>query len=174
MRLRLTPVVLIAALLAGCAPHAQGPVAVPVGMGAVATDPQLLQTVAAAFAGLDRQSYRAVSVAQVGGTVLVVGAVVRPDQRRQVDQRLLAVPGVHQVIDRIVVTDEAALDTYGPDIRAEQRLAAQVPGNLAVRVVRGVVYAVGVASAAQIDQLKEIAVDQSGLQWVDVSAVTVR
>ena len=110
----------------------------------------------------------------MGGAVLLTGAVVRPDQRRLVEQRVALVPGVTSVANRVLIADDAALDSYRPDGAKERELASQVAPNLALRVVRGVVYAVGVAQSPDIDHLKEIVAADAALQWVDASAVQYR
>lgn len=170
---------LVLLMLAGCAQPGPTPIAVPQSrppskVAVIPTDPAVVQKVANVLAGLDSQAYRGVSMAEVDGTVLLVGAVVRPDQRRVLEQRVAAVPGVNAVVNRILVIDAASLDSYRPDTAKERDLAGQLAVNLAVRVVHNVVYAVGVADPADIDQLKEIVAEDSSLQWVDASAVTTR
>ena len=164
-------------LVAGCAPQGNAPVAVPQMRSSgpipvIPTDPKVVSSVAATLAGLDSNVYHAVSMAQVGRTVLLTGAVVRPDQRRLVEQRVASVSGVAHVTNRIIVTDAASLETYLADGRKERELAGVLAPNLAVRVVHNVVYVVGTAEMADIDQLKVYVADDPAIQWVDATAVT--
>ena len=167
--------------LAGCAPAPRPPVAVPqarpsngANTQAASTDPKIVDKVAAALNGLDAQAFHAVSMAESGGAVLLVGAVVRPDQRRQLEKKVAAVPGVTGVTDRIQVIDGAALDSYQPDLGKERDLAARLSSGLAVRVVHGVAYLVGAAGPGDLAAFKESVADDSAIQWVDDGAVTVR
>ncbi len=167
------------AALAGCASQTRPPIAVPVfrsaaPSSAVTTDPKLVDTVAAALNGLDSRTFQAVSMAESGGLVLLVGAVVRPDQRRQLEQKVAAVPGVTGVSDHILVVDSVGLDGYRPDLGKERDLSGKVPLGLALRVVHGVAYLVGVASAAEVGSFKESIADDPAIQWVDSTAVTSR
>ncbi len=177
---RLIPCAMVGALVAlalvGCAPQGHPVVASapPKVYPPVVTDPKVVESVGAALAALDPQSYRAVSMAEVGGTVLLTGAVVRPDLRRHVEQRIATVPGVTAVSNHILVTDGGALDGYRPDQTKEKDLSVWMTPGLAVRVVRGVAYLVGVAPAEDVDKFKENVADDPAIQWVDATAVILR
>ncbi len=172
--------IVVGASLAGCAPQARPPVAIPQAARLsapplpVVTDPKVVEKVSTSLATLDVQAYRAVSMAEVGGTVLLTGAVVRPDQRRVAEQKVLAVLGVTAVSNRILVTDAASLDAYRPDQSKEKDLSGRLSPGLAVRVVKGVVYLVGIAAVEDVDRLKEAVADDPTIQWVDASAVSYR
>lgn len=177
MALRKRIVFTVLLLVAGCAPQGTAPVAVlqmrSSGPSAtISTDPKVVGSVAAVLAGMDANVYRAVSMAQVGGTVLLTGAVMRPDQRRMLEQKVAAVPGVTRVTNRIVVSDAASLETYLADGRKERELAGVLAPNLAARVVHGVIYVVGMAEVADIEQLKVYVADDPAILWVDATAVT--
>jgi len=171
---------IIGATLVACAPQGRPSVAVPTprpstaSVQPVVTDPKVVEKVAASLSSLDAQAFRAVSMAEVGGTVLLTGAVVRPDQRRQVEQRVAAVPGVTTLSNRIQVTDAASLESYRPDQTKEKVLGGRLAPGLAVRVIKGVVYLVGIAAVEDVDRVKETVAADPTLQWVDASAVSVR
>ena len=174
---RIRAVLILAAVLlaAGCAPQpGKLMVTASVQPSATPVNPQVVLNIETAFAKLDRQAFRAVSIAQAADTVLVVGAVVRPDQRRQVEQKIAAVPGVGRVVNTIIVTDEAALDSYRPNGSKERDLAPKAPAGVAVRVVHNVVYAVGIATNQDLDHFKEIVAQDSDLMWVDAGGIRLR
>ena len=174
-RIRALVLMGVVVLAAGCAPQpGKLMVTASVQQSTQPANPQVVQNIETAFAKLDHQAFRAVSLAQAGDNVLVVGAVVRPDQRRMVEQKIAAVPGVGRVINAIIVTDEAALETYRPNGSKERDLAAKVPAGVAVRVVHNVVYAVGVATAQDLDHFKEIVAQDGDLMWVDAGGVRLR
>jgi hypothetical protein len=165
--------------VAGCAPQSRPSVAVPVFRNttapqAVTTDPKIVDNVAAALNGLDANAYRSVSMAEAGGSVLLVGAVVRPDYRRQLELRVGAVPGVTAVSDHILVVDNSVLDQFRADLSKERDLAGRLPPGLALRVVHGVAYLVGVVGASDLTTFKESVADDPAIQWVDATAVAVR
>lgn len=176
---RLVQSLMLGLALAGCVQQGRPVVSTVTSRPAVSyppvvTDPKVVESVAATLAALDPQAYGAVSMAEVGGTVLLTGAVVRPDLRRKVEQRIASVPGVTVVSNHILVTDGASLEGYRPDQSKEKEVSALVPPGLALRVVRGVVYLVGVALAEDVDRFKESVADDSAIQWVDASAVSLR
>ena len=167
-------------VLAGCAPQdkptvvaAQAHPSKPAQPSAV-SDPKTVERLSASVAALDADAFRAVSMAQVGGAVVLTGAVVRPDQRRLLEQRVWSIPGVAAVSNRVQIVDGAALDGYLPDRNKEKDVADRLAPGLAARVVKGVVYLVGVASPDDVGRLKEALADDPAIQWVDATAVAAR
>ncbi|HIJ38678.1 MAG TPA: hypothetical protein HPP80_07240, partial [Rhodospirillaceae bacterium] len=73
------------------------------------------------------------------------------------------------------IADDGVLDQYRPDIERENQLAQKfrLPG-LAFRLVKGVVYLVGVAANGSVlDGLREGTADDPTIKWVDSSAVVM-
>ena len=126
--------------------------------------------------GLDKSAYGSVSVAEAEGRVLLAGAVVRPDYRRRLEQTVLGLPGVVAVTDAVLVVDGAQLGQYLPDGAKERDISQRFPlSGVALRVVKGVVFLVGRASAPDaVQALKDGLADDASVKWVDASAVAYR
>lgn len=126
-----------------------------------------------AMDGLDKSTYGAVSAAEAEGRVLLTGAVVRPDDRRHLEQIVVGLPGVVAVADSVLVVDAPLLLQYQPDSAKEREISQRFAlAGVALRVVNGVVYLVGRADAPDaVEALKDGLADDSAVKWVDASAV---
>jgi osmotically-inducible protein OsmY len=139
---------------------------------------------AAAVAGRlraeDAAAFRAVSVKSMGGTVLLTGAVTKPVLRRRAEAAAAAVAGVATVHDDILLAEDSAFAQFMPDAAHERAIAARLaadPGaaGIGVRVVDGVATLMGTApSAAELERIKTLLLDDPDLKWVDAGAVAVR
>lgn len=139
----------------------------------VPTDAGLSAVLVKAMDGLDKSTYSSVSVAEAEGRVLLTGAVVRPDDRRHLERIVGGLPGVVSVADAVLLVDPPLLLLYQPDSAKEREIAQRFAlSGVALRVVNGVVYLVGQADAqAEVDALRDGLADDTGIKWVDASAV---
>jgi osmotically-inducible protein OsmY len=173
---------LVAALLtlsAGCTPGGTGAgpgVSSPSRGSAIQVRPgdeALAATVRARLAEADRLGFRGVSVLVWDGSVLLTGAVVRPEQRRRAEQIVRAVDGVVQVHGELQMAEEAILAGFAPDSERERALLgalavhSDLAGSYTVRVVHGVAYLLGSAprraDAARVaDLIREV----PDIKWV--------
>lgn len=117
------------------------------------------------------RAYRAVTVEAWGGRVLLMGAVIKPEQRRRAEQAARAVPGATEVLNELVLAEDGALDLFLPDAAREAALRRQLglegEGAPSLRVIHGVAFLLGAArSAAEAETLKEDAGEGDGIKWV--------
>lgn len=120
---------------------------------------------------LDQRAFRAVTVEVWQGRVLLMGAVIKPEQRRKAEQVAAANSSVSGVINELVLAEDPALDLFVPDYAGEERVRQQVgiegKSSLIVRVIHGVAFLLGsVATPAEAESLKEDAGDAEGIKWV--------
>lgn len=118
------------------------------------------------IAELDR-AYRAVHVEAWQGRVMLMGAVVKPEQRRKAEQAAKSVEGVGTVLNELVVAEDKALGIFADDpARAAQVSRAIGTEAIVVRVVGGVAFLLGaVSSPDQVLQIKADALDVDGIKW---------
>jgi osmotically-inducible protein OsmY len=178
-----------AALLAGCAPEGPKPAATaePQAPAPVPTrsrsemnrDDGVARVVMRRLAETDRDAFRAVTAEVWNGRALLIGAVAKPDLRRRAAGVAKGVDGVAEVIDELVLAEPKAFAAFAPVAQTENDLRGRilsddaVKGFYAVRVVNGVAYLLGAApSAAEVDRVKAIAMDNPSVKWV-VSHVSV-
>lgn len=64
---------------------------------------------------LDASAYRGVTVEVWSGRVLLMGAVIKPDQRRRAEQNAAGISGVTRVINELILAEDRALDLFIPD-----------------------------------------------------------
>ena len=120
---------------------------------------------------LDATAYRAVTVEVWNGTALVMGAVIKPEQRRRAEQNVAAIQGVTKVLNELVLAEDRALDLFIPNtaMEAKVRQALGIEGKsaLTIRVLNNVAFLLGgVADKAQAQALKEDAGEVDGIKWV--------
>ena len=137
----------------------------------VANRDDLLKSVASRkVAELDRAAFRAVSVEVWGGRALLMGAVVKPEQRRRAEQTVRDVTGVAEVINELVLAEASQLDRYVLDFSREEavrhHLNADAKSGLIVRVVNGVAFLLGGGSPDSAPVLKADAGEVEGIKWV--------
>lgn len=160
----------VAAAPAVAAPHA--PVTVVERSRQDANRDDVIQSlVARKLREIDRAAYRGVTVEAWSGSVLLMGAVIKPEQRRRAEQTAAATPGVTGVVNELILAEDKALDLFIPNIAKEEQLrrALGIEGKagLIVRVVNNVAFLFGgVADRAQARALKEDAGEVDGIKWV--------
>lgn len=149
------------AAIAVTAPLAERPRAVSV------TDAALTAAVGRRLAELG-PAFRAVTVDVWGGRVLLMGAVIKPEQRRKAEQVARATQGAAEVLNELVLAEDRALDAFRPDPAREQVLRDHLGlgDRVAIRVVGGVAFLLGTAPAEQAAALKADASDVEGIKWV--------
>lgn len=134
-------------------------------------DDVLKSVVSRRIAELDSRAYRAVTVESWQGRILLMGAVVKPEQRRKAEALAALQGGVTAVINELIVAEEKSLDQFIPDPAREQavrlRLGVEGRAGTIVRVVNGAAYLLGgVAQPADAQALKDAAQDVDGIKWV--------
>lgn len=117
------------------------------------------------------RAYRAVTVEVWNGRVLLIGAVIKPEQRRYAEQAARAAQGASEVLNELVLAEDGALDLFQPDMAREAALRRQLglegEGAPGLRVVHGVVFLLGGArNAEDAETLKEDAGEGEGIKWV--------
>lgn len=120
---------------------------------------------------LDATAYRAVTIEVWNGTALVMGAVIKPEQRRRAEQNVAAIQGVTKVLNELVLAEDRALDLFIPNTAMEtkvrQALGLEGKSALTIRVLNNVAFLLGgVADKAQAQALKEDAGEVDGIKWV--------
>lgn len=120
---------------------------------------------------LDASAFRAVTVEVWNGTVLLMGAVIKPEQRRRAEQAAAGVQGVQKVLNELVLAEDRALDLFIPNTAMEtkirQALGVEGKSGLTIRVLNNVAFLLGgVADKAQAQTLKEDAGEVDGIKWV--------
>lgn len=145
---------------------------------AVANKDDILKSlVARKIAEQDRRAYRAVTVEVWGGRALLIGAVIKPEQRRKAAQVAAAVDGIAEVHNELVLAEDKALDVFAADPAREdavrQALGLQGRAGTIVRVINGVAFLLGAAPSAEAAAaMKADAGTVPGIKWV-VSALQV-
>ncbi|MBI2240043.1 MAG: BON domain-containing protein [Magnetospirillum gryphiswaldense] len=120
---------------------------------------------------LDPSSYRAVTVEVWNGSVLLMGAVIKPEQRRRAEQNAASISGAKAVINELVLAEDRALDLFLPNTAMEakvrQSLGIEGKSGLIVRVLNNVAFLLGgVTDKAQAQTLREDAGEVDGIKWV--------
>lgn len=120
---------------------------------------------------LDASAFRAVTVEVWNGTALLMGAVIKPEQRRRAEQAAAGVQGVQKVLNELVLAEDRALDLFIPNTAMEtkirQALGVEGKSGLTIRVLNNVAFLLGgVADKAQAQTLKEDAGEVDGIKWV--------
>lgn len=120
---------------------------------------------------LDVSAFRAVTVEVWNGTVLLMGAVIKPEQRRRAEQAAAGVQGVQKVLNELVLAEDRALDLFIPDQAMEDKLRQTLgiagKSGLTIRVLNNVAFLLGgVADKTQAQALKEDAGEVDGIKWV--------
>lgn len=126
---------------------------------------------------LDARAYRAVTVEVWGGRALLMGAVIKPEQRRKAEQTAAAMDGIVAVHNELVLAEDKALDVFAADPQREEqlRLALGIAGRAGttVRVINGVAFLLGaVPTAEAANAMKADAGEVAGIKWV-VTALAV-
>lgn len=134
-------------------------------------DDALKAVVARRIAELDRRAYRAVTVEVWGGRALLMGAVIKPEQRRKAEQVAAAVEGVAAIHNELVLAEDKALDVFAADPAREdevrRHLGIEGRAGTTVRVINGVAFLLGAApSADAAAAMKADAVEVAGVKWV--------
>lgn len=129
------------------------------------------------IAELDRRVYRGVTVEVWGGRALLMGAVIKPMQRRKAEQVAAALDGIAEVQNELVLAEDKALDVFAADPAREeavrQALGIQGRNGTTVRVINGVAFLLGGAPSAEaVAAMKADAGTVSGIKWV-VSALKI-
>lgn len=117
------------------------------------------------------RAYRSVTVEAWGGRVLLMGAVIKPEQRRKAEQLARATDGVSVVLNELVLAEDKALDVFAADPArdAAARRALGVEGNTGttVRVINGVAFLLGATPTAEAaEAMKADATEIDGVKWV--------
>lgn len=139
--------------------------------GIAVRDDILQAEVARRISALGARPFRAVTVAVWNGRVLLMGAVIKPEQRRRAEQAVRAVASNAEILNELVLAEDGALDLFLPDTAREAQLRAQFAlegeGAPILRVIHGVVFLLGAARTAEdAESLKEAVEDADGVKWV--------
>jgi osmotically-inducible protein OsmY len=134
-------------------------------------DDALKAVVSRRIAELDRRAYRAVTVEVWGGRALLMGAVIKPEQRRKAEQVAAAVEGVAAVHNELVLAEDRALDVFAADPAREdevrRHLGIEGRAGTAVRVINGVAFLLGAAPSREAAAaMKADATEVAGVKWV--------
>lgn len=132
-----------------------------------ATDSSLTAAIARRLAE-QGPAYRAITVEAWGGRVLLMGAVIKPEQRRKAEQLARATEGAAGVLNELVLAEDRALDAFRPDPAREDAVRRHLGlgDAAAVRVVGGVAFLLGAAPAGRAAELKADASEVEGIKWV--------
>jgi len=173
---RLVPFALLMALAACQHVEAPRPVAASApaierSAGQAVKDDTIKANLARRIVELDRRAYRAVTVESWGGRVLLMGAVIKPEQRRKAEQAARAQEGVVEVLNELVLAEDRALDSFATDPAREASLrkALGIEGNAGTiaRVVNGVAFLLGAAPNPEAAAaMKADATEVEGVKWV--------
>lgn len=128
----------------------------------------------------DGAAFKGVSVLAWDGSVLLAGAVSKPEHRRRAEQLAGAISGVVTVFNDLVLDENPAAPAFVPDINREQRIYAGllghtgVTGAYVVRMVNGVVTLMGTSrSADDVATATAFVGETDGVKWI-VNRVSVR
>lgn len=172
-----SPVVSAATPAAAAAPAAQAFAGLERTRAEANKDDILKSLVGRRIAELDRRAYRGVIVEVWGGRALLMGAVIKPEQRRKAEQVAAGVDGIAAVHNELVLAEDKALDVFvadpGREEAVRQALGLQGRAGTTVRVVNGVAFLLGAAPSAEAAAaMKADATEVAGVKWV-VSALRV-
>ncbi|MCR6629659.1 MAG: BON domain-containing protein [Magnetospirillum sp.] len=120
---------------------------------------------------LDRRATRAVTVEVWRGRVLLMGAVIKPEQRRKAEQAAAATEGVTTVLNELVLAEDKALDVFAADPAREdavrRTLGIDSGTGTVVRVINGVAFLLGGAPSTEAAAaMKADATEVEGIKWV--------
>lgn len=123
------------------------------------------------LAELDRRATRAVTVEVWGGRALLMGAVIKPEQRRKAEQLAAGLDGIAEVHNELVLAEDKALDVFAADPAREDevRRALGIDGRAGttVRVINGVAFLLGAAPSREAAAaMKADASEVAGIKWV--------
>lgn len=182
---RLAALVLVLALAACQTDETPRPVAVAASVPAAALpapgiersraeanrDDALKALVSRRIGELDRRALRAVTVEVWRGRALLMGAVIKPEQRRKAAQVAAATDGITEVLNELVLAEDRALDLFTADPAREEavRRALGIEGRAGttVRVINGVAFLLGAAANSQAaTAMKADAIEVDGIKWV--------
>lgn len=128
----------------------------------------------------DAAAFQGVSVLAWDRTVLLTGAVAKPEQRRRAEQIAKAADGVEAVFNDLGLAEDPAATAFIPEVGREQRIYAgllgqdDISGAYVVRMVNGVVTLLGTArSAEDVAKATAFAREAEGVKWV-VNHVAVK
>ncbi len=140
--------------------------------GVVAQDEALTETLEQDVADFNNPAYRGVSLAIWQGHAVVMGAVVRPSQKKAVASIVKQRDDVQAVSHDMVLGAESELPAYTkPDPYLENRVRQQLglsgESAVIVRTINGVVFLLGgVVSQHDADILITRAGEVDGVKWV--------
>lgn len=134
-------------------------------------DDALKSVVSRRIAELDRRAYRGVTVEVWGGRALLMGAVIKPEQRRKAEQVAASVDGVATVLNELVLAEDKALDVFAADPAREddlrRHLGIEGRAGTTVRVINGVAFLLGAAPNREAaEAMKADATEVAGVKWV--------
>lgn len=137
----------------------------------VANKDDVLKTMVARRVNEQGRAFRAVTVEVWGGRALLMGAVIKPEQRRKAEQLAASVDGVAAVHNQLVLAEDKALDVFVADPAREEEvrraLGIQGRAGTVVRVINGVAFLLGgVPSAEAAAAMKADAGEVAGVKWV--------
>lgn len=117
------------------------------------------------------RAFRSVTVEAWGGRVLLMGAVIKPEQRRKAEQLARATDGVTDVLNELVLAEDKALDAFAPDpardTAARRALGIESGTGTTVRVINGVAFLLGATPTADAAAaIKADATEIEGIKWV--------
>lgn len=123
------------------------------------------------IADLDRRAYRGVTVEVWGGRALLMGAVIKPEQRRKAEQVAASVEGIAAVLNELVLAEDKALDVFAADPAREddlrRHLGIEGRAGTTVRVINGVAFLLGAAPNREAaEAMKADATEVAGVKWV--------
>lgn len=168
-----------ALVLTGCAQPAATPEAAavpPIKLERSRTemnrDDGIARVVLRSLGDADRTAFRSVSAEVYNGRALLMGAVTKPEQRRRAEQVAKGIDGISEVVNEVVLAEDAALAAFsaqpGLDMALRGKLLSTegVTGFYSARVVNGVAYVMGVSpDAAESERVKALVLDSPGVKW---------
>jgi osmotically-inducible protein OsmY len=120
---------------------------------------------------LDRNAFRGVTVDVWGGRVLLMGAVIKPENRRHAEQQAASVSGVRRVTNELILAEDRALDLFIPNTAKEEQVRRELgiegKAGLSVHVINNVAFLLGgTADPTQAEALRNDAGEIDGIKWV--------
>nr|WP_249209234.1 BON domain-containing protein [Magnetospirillum sulfuroxidans] len=120
---------------------------------------------------LDRTAFRGVTVDVWGGRVLLMGAVIKPENRRHAEQQAASVSGVRRVTNELILAEDRALDLFVPNTAKEEQVRRELgiegKAGLTVHVINNVAFLLGgAADPTQAEALRNDAGEIDGIKWV--------
>lgn len=177
----LLPVFVASCSPTGFAVNVAGALTEDRGFADKAKDAEIGLSIVDAVYETDSELYKAVGVQVWEGRVLLSGAVVSAENKDRVIAFAKGIPGVKMVIDEMQLVSKDTLGEFLGDALIEERLKARLlmadgipSANYSVRVVKGVVYLLGVShSQEELDRVLQEARTIGSVDRV-VSHVRVR